>query len=356
MKKKSLSAKKIIPSNFNFKKILKDKKILEIYKNFENKFGNLSDLNKVAISVSGGPDSMALCFLVYCYKFKVNNKIQPFFYLVDHGLRKESKNEAQLVKKQLNLYKVKLKILSWKGKKPNSNLQSIARNKRYKLIFNECSKSNIKTILTAHHQDDIYETFFSRLLRGSGTEGLSSFSEIETKFIFQNNLITVARPLLSLNKDDLIYISRKVFNFYVQDRSNEMEKFQRVRLRKLIKNLENQGLDFKKLNLTIKNLASSNKAINEIVDYNISQNTFFQKKKYIISSNFFLFPNEIIFRSFANIIKKISGKEHPPRGKKMMNLINELKFKDRFKATLGGTLIEKIHNSVIVCEEKRKKG
>ena len=135
-----------------------------------------------------------------------------------------------------------------------------------------------------------------------------------------------------------------------------MEKFQRVRLRKLIKNLENQGLDFKKLNLTIKNLASSNKAINEIVDYNISQNTFFQKKKYIISSNFFLFPNEIIFRSFANIIKKISGKEHPPRGKKMMNLINELKFKDRFKATLGGTLIEKIHNSVIVNEEKSKKG
>ena len=40
----------------------------------------------------------------------------------------------------------------------------------------------------------------------------------------------------------------------------------------------------------------------------------------------------------------------------MMNLINELKFKDRFKATLGGTLIEKIHNSVIVNEEKSKKG
>ncbi len=356
MKKKSLSAKKTIPSNFNFKKILKDKKILEIYKNFENKIQNLNDLYKVAISVSGGPDSMALCFLVCCYKFKINAKFKPFFYLVDHGLRKESKIEAQLVKKQLNLYKIKLKILNWKGKKPNSNLQSLARNKRYKLIFNECNKSNIKTLLTAHHQDDIYETFFSRLLRGSGTEGLSSFSEIEKKFIFKNNLITVVRPLLSLNKEDLLYISKKVFNFYVNDPSNKMERFQRVRLRNLIENLKNQGLDFKKLNLTIKNLASSNKAINEIVDYNISQNTFFQKKKYIISSNFFLFSNEIIFRSFANIIKKISGKKHPPRGKKMINLINELKFKDRIKATLGGTLIEKIHNSVIVCEEKRKKG
>ena len=39
-------------------------------------------------------------------------------------------------------------------KKPNSNLQSLARQKRYELLFNECKKSNIKTILTAHHQDD----------------------------------------------------------------------------------------------------------------------------------------------------------------------------------------------------------
>ena len=62
-------------------------------------------------------------------------------------------------------------------KKPNSNLQSLARQKRYELIFNQCKKHKINTILTAHHQDDFYETFFSRLLRGSGTEGLSSFAK-----------------------------------------------------------------------------------------------------------------------------------------------------------------------------------
>ena len=39
----------------------------------------------------------------------------------------------------------------------------------------------------------------------------------------------------------------------------------------------------------------------------------------------------------------------------MINLINELNNKDRFKATLGGTIIEKIHNSVILTEEKTKK-
>ena len=93
-----------------------------------------------------------------------------------------------------------------------------------------------------------YETFFSRLLRGSGTEGLF-FYELEKKFIFEGNVFILARPLLNLSKQNLTYIAKNVFNFYVDDPSNEMDKFQRVRLRKLISNLENQGLDFNKLNL-----------------------------------------------------------------------------------------------------------
>ena len=50
MKKKSLSAKKIKPNSFNFKKILKDKKIFEIYKDFVQNFKKLNYSNKIAIS------------------------------------------------------------------------------------------------------------------------------------------------------------------------------------------------------------------------------------------------------------------------------------------------------------------
>ena len=70
MKKKSLSAKKIIPNHFNFKKILKDKKIFKTYQEFTKSFENLQITGKIAIAVSGGPDSMALCFLASCYKSK----------------------------------------------------------------------------------------------------------------------------------------------------------------------------------------------------------------------------------------------------------------------------------------------
>ncbi len=356
MKKKSLSAKKITRKNLYLNNILKDKKIFEIYKDFEKNLENLYiPNNKVAIAVSGGIDSVALCFLITCYKLKKNNHIKLFFYLVDHKLRKDSTKEAHLVKKQLKTKKINLKILKWFGKKPKSNIQNLARKKRYGLLFHECKKHNINTILTAHHKDDIYETFFSRLLRGSGTEGLSSFTSVEKKFNFKNFEINVVRPLLTFSKKELTYVTQNSFEFNIHDLSNDMDKFQRVRIRNMISDLKIQGLNFDKLNITLRNLKSSNKAINEIVHQNISKNVFFNKNKFLIKSDFFILPEEIIFRSFSILIKKISKSEYPPRGRKIINLIHNLKFKNKFKATLGGTIIEKIHDSVVVTKEKTKK-
>ena len=79
MKKKSLSVKKITPRRLNFNQILKDKKIFEIYRNFENNFKNLRSSEKIAVAISGGPDSLALCFLASCYKFKSDAKIKLLF-------------------------------------------------------------------------------------------------------------------------------------------------------------------------------------------------------------------------------------------------------------------------------------
>ena len=52
---------------------------------------------------------------------------------------------------------------------------SLARNKRYSLLINQAKKMNIKTILTGHHIEDLYENFFIRISRGSGLKGLNFF-------------------------------------------------------------------------------------------------------------------------------------------------------------------------------------
>ena len=78
--------------------------------------------------------------------------------MVDHKLRKDSSVEALKVKKYLKLKNINLKILKLKGKSKCKH-SSFARKKRYEILFNKCKIDKINSILTAHHKDDIYETF-----------------------------------------------------------------------------------------------------------------------------------------------------------------------------------------------------
>ena len=68
------------------------------------------------------------------------------------------------------------------------------------------------------------------------------------------NNIKILRPLLNNNKKDLIYTAKKVFNFYVNDPSNYNDKFKRIRFRKLINSIKDEGFDENKFKLTLKNL------------------------------------------------------------------------------------------------------
>ena len=54
----------------------------------------------IAVGVSGGPDSLALAYFAKCYSQL--KKVNFYYYLVDHRLRKESSKEA---KKTLDLLK-----------------------------------------------------------------------------------------------------------------------------------------------------------------------------------------------------------------------------------------------------------
>jgi tRNA(Ile)-lysidine synthase len=241
MKKKSLSAKKVIHNSLLNN--LKNKKINIAFKKFENYLDNCNNKKiKIGTAISGGPDSLALAFFTKCYL--LINKLEGNFFIVDHKLRKESTREAKYVKNFLKKFDINCKILKWRGKKPHSNIQRIARDNRYNLLKKSCKKNNICHLLIGHHIDDLYENFFIRLSRGSGLRGLSSFGEP----IGVGNNITILRPLMKFEKKELIYISKRVFNFFVEDPSNLNENFKRIRIRKSIKALELEGLDKKKIN------------------------------------------------------------------------------------------------------------
>ena len=323
---------------------LKNKKTLEIYRKFEK---NLNLNQDFIVAVSGGPDSLALSFLAKVYSIK--NSLKARYFMIDHKLRVNSSSEAKFVKKILSKLSIKLSILKWNGIKPSNNIQSVARDKRYTLLKKQSEKLKINNILLGHHKDDLIENFFIRMLRGSGLNGLISFDEKS-----ENHNMNIIRPLLKFNKKDLLFISKKVFNNYVEDPSNENKIFQRVKIRNLIKTLQLEGLDTKKFDLTINNLKFANNSIKFYTKKNIiyNSNTINNKKSILLNIEFFNQPEEVVFRSLSEIIRIVGKKYYFVRGKKIDHVIELIKNKSYFKITLGNCILKKVNNTIIVSKER----
>ncbi len=349
MKRKNLIvAKKTL--NFYLTKLRKP----SIRKAYEVFSKNLEILNlknkKIIVAVSGGADSLSLLFLSKCYSLK--EKVNLHTVIVDHKIRKGSTAEAKKLKNLLkNKFQINCKILSKEKCYIFKNIQSKARELRYELLTKECKKKKISHILLGHNKDDVIENFFIRLLRGSGLKGLVSIDNIITDY----NGIKIIRPLLSFSKKNLLELNKKTYDYFIEDPSNFNDKFLRSRVRKILKDLEEEGLNFNKFKLTLQNLSKSEKVVDYYVKKNIFENVkFFKGKRIILNKDFFHNPDEIVFHSFTKVIHHLGYKKHYARGKKITNLLKSLSLPNkRDKFTLSGCVVEKVSDSVVIFKEKR---
>ena len=112
-------------------------------------------------------------------------------------------------------------------------------------------------------------------------------------------------------------------------------------------------MDKKKFLLTINNLKFSNETIKFYTKKNLLENTYFSEKKklIILKESFFHHSAEVIFRSFTDVIKIVGKKYYPVRGKKIDSIIQLINNKSYFKVTLGGCVIKKVNQTVIVSKE-----
>ena len=350
MKRKSLTVK-----NKVHKKILsylKNKEFKKIYKNFEE-FLKYSKISSFVVALSGGPDSLALAYFSKCFQILNNKKV--YYVHVDHKIRKNSSEEARDLKFLMNKSCIKCEILSWSKITETRITQENARIARYSLLERYCKKKKMNALLLGHHRDDLYENFFIRMLRGSGIRGLTSFSSRDT---FINKSLKGYRPFLNITKKTLLKVTNKVFDYYIDDPSNSNDQFLRIRVRNLLKSLQNEGFDKKKFDLTYCNLHSANETLKFYSDQNISNNTNYLTKNVkdtlVLNSKFFRQPNEIVLRSLSTLVSKTNNKYYYPRGKSMLKKIYEIKGNSFKKTTFGGCIIERINNTTLIYSENIK--
>lgn len=180
---------------------------------------------RLAVAVSGGPDSMGLALLLAEWAHGRNGQVVAI--TVDHGLRLESTAEAQQVGHWLaRLPGVTHRILTWSGPKPERGIQAAAREARYRLLATHCRDNGILHLCLAHHRDDQIETHRLRAGHGSGTLGLAGMSAIRPL-----DGVRLLRPLLGIAKAELLALLTARGQPWIDDPSNTNPAFERVRLR-----------------------------------------------------------------------------------------------------------------------------
>ena len=178
---------------------------------------------RIGLAVSGGSDSVALAFLM-TKGGKKKNVAKRFVILhVDHGLRKESKEEYQFVRalaKRLGVpFKgTHAKVVQLKGE----SLEMAARRVRLE-FFAKCMKTlKLDAIATGHTMDDVAETFLMRIKRVS-LANIREKSEVgEIRFV---------RPLLGCRDAELPAYLKKFGEEWREDASNDDTSIERNKVR-----------------------------------------------------------------------------------------------------------------------------
>ncbi|OYU15451.1 MAG: tRNA lysidine(34) synthetase TilS [Alphaproteobacteria bacterium PA4] len=181
--------------------------------------------DRLAIAVSGGPDSMALLWLAH--------RIWPdrvVALTVDHGLRGESAAEAAMVAQVCADAGIPHMILVWEGPKPAQGVPAAARHARYALLADRCAAQGVPWLLTAHHADDQAETLLMRLARGSGSAGLAGIRAARPL----TDTVTLLRPLLAVRRAELAAVLAASGWPSVDDPSNRDPHYTRTHARALL--------------------------------------------------------------------------------------------------------------------------
>lgn len=131
-------------------------------------FADLADTPALVLAVSGGPDSTALMMLTARWRASLGRGPKLIAVTVDHGLRKEAKQEAAAVARLARMLNVAQRTLRWTGRKPKTGLQQAARFARYRLLAEAARKTKATHILTAHTLDDQAETVLIRMSWAAG--------------------------------------------------------------------------------------------------------------------------------------------------------------------------------------------
>lgn len=339
--------------------------------------GAKSDLDEdnqmIVVAVSGGADSMAL--LVTLHELIRAADESPLSdgrlvaLTVDHGLRKESADEARQVSGWAANLGVEHHILTPDepiaacGDEAKA-IQQKARDCRYELMTGWCRNNGAEILCVAHHGDDQLETMLMRMSRGSGLAGLCAMDNIS-----QRDGVKIVRPLLAFSKQQLVEYLEGRGQGWVEDPTNQKDDYTRNRIRKIAAQLEGEGFDAKTASAVNQKLRHADEAIEFYVRQWLNDNVAFQGGAAVMNRSVWgedAAPFEIRRRALQYILYDVAyggdgsggisqkSKPYPIRDEKLNKLLKNLPNISK-NSTLAGCLIRPRKKTGEIFIEKEHK-
>lgn len=295
---------------------------------------------RLAVAVSGGPDSTALCLLARRWSAARGGSVVGL--TVDHRLRPDSAAEARRVGAWLAARGIEHRVLTWTGPRPASAIQARARAARYALLAAWCRRHGVLHLLVAHHLEDQAETVALRQEMKSGPDGLAAMPAIR-----ELEGVRLLRPLLGVRRGRLFATLSAAGQPWVEDPANRADRFTRSRLRRT--RLPVARLAEQAAAMAARRAALDRRAAAFLVDTARIDPAGFVT---VASPDLRHAPPDLAARVLRQILAVVGGSPYPPRSARLEALCGALRAGDGFRGrTLAGCRILPWGERVLFCRE-----
>ncbi|HYN37618.1 MAG TPA: tRNA lysidine(34) synthetase TilS [Rhodospirillales bacterium] len=292
----------------------------------------------LAVAVSGGADSMALCRLADDWALAKGGRVTALS--VDHRLRADSAAECARVGGWLRRAGIDHHVLIWAGDKPSTGIQEAARHARYQLLKDWCRNAGARHLLLGHHRRDQAETVLYRLLRSSGQAGLAGMA-----MIVESGPVRLLRPLLGWPPAVLRALLRRWQWEWLEDPSNDDRRFARTRLRAAAASLATAGVTTDALLALAADAAGARVAMRDAVadllaaSCRVHPAGFARFDRRALAAA----PAAVAGVALSRLLTAVGGSEHPPAAERVQALLSAMTrgrdAEGSAAATLGRCLI-----------------
>lgn len=198
---------------------------LEKFKNFIEENNLIEKGDSIVSAISGGSDSVFMLEMLLAIKDDYDLKI--IVCHVNHGLRgAEAQRDEDFVKKLAEknglIYEVEHIDMAAYAKEHSLTCEEAGRKLRY-LFFEEIKeKYKADKVAIAHNENDVAETTFLNIFRGTGLDGLESIPLRRDFYI---------RPILCFEKSEILDFLKENNIHYVDDSTNFTNDYKRNMIR-----------------------------------------------------------------------------------------------------------------------------